>query len=105
LKRNEQYTMKQSPWGAVQSEKVLAEGITLITTASHGGIHLSRKHYLTVRLKFPDFSTFAGGPWYEEDCDVAVVMVCFPEAFSAETVARAKAAINADTKYFKHIVA
>ena len=32
-----------TPWGSSQHQRVLAEGITSVSTASHGGVHLDRK--------------------------------------------------------------
>lgn len=82
---------KSTPWGMADHEKELADGIVVYSTPSHGGIHLSpeRQKVLQRAVKF---NTFAGGPWYEEDCDVAVVYLVFHEEFALE---RVKAAFEA----------
>jgi hypothetical protein len=94
-------TIKNSPWGQVQHDNHIADGIVFVSTAGHGGFHLSPERHAAVRAKFPAFSTFAGGPWYEEDCDVAVVVAAFPEEFKPEQVKACKEMIKGDVGYFK----
>ena len=72
-----------SPWGVVQESETIAPGIVSVSTASHGGIHLDRERQAALKRRFPGFSTYAGGPWYEEDEDVAVVALAFPHKFTA----------------------
>lgn len=93
-----------SPWGEVQDSIHIADGIDCVKTAGHGGFKLSPERHATIKQKFPLFETFAGGAWYEEDCDVTVVVVTFPEYFDASAVAEAKRIINRDKGYFKHSV-
>lgn len=71
----------RTPWGSVQTKLSIAPGIVRYTTARHGGFHLDRKRQSQVKKLFPDFTSFAGGPWYEEDCDWALVVITFPECF------------------------
>lgn len=71
----------KTPWGKPDTVDTLAPGITWYSTPSHGGIHLDRAHHSKVKRMFPGWRTFAGGPWYEEDDDVAIVALVFPEAF------------------------
>lgn len=93
---------KNTPWGEAQSSDVIAEGIVFYSTAGHGGIELSPARQAVVDKKFPNFTPFCGKRcWYEEDCDVAVVAVCFPEHFSANMVETAKKMVNRDLPYFK----
>ena len=80
-----------SPWGKVQTAEVIAPGIVSVTTASHGGILLSHERYQQMPERFRE--TFAGGRWYEEDCDWAKVAVTFPDCFPAQTVENAKKTI------------
>ena len=80
--------LKSSPWGEIQVQDVVAEGITRVHTAGHGGFHLSAERHRALQRKF-HFHTFAGGPWYEEDCDMAAVVIAFPDDFKPEWVARA----------------
>lgn len=70
-----------TPWGESEGQTVAVPGIVFHSTAGHGGFHLSPERQAAVRQKFPGFRTFAGGPWYEEDNDWAVVVLTFPELF------------------------
>lgn len=78
-----------SPWGQVQHANHLAAGIWSVDTASHGGIFLSPERLAAMPVKFRERS-FAGGAWFEEDCDWVLVAVIFPEAFKPDHVALAK---------------
>lgn len=76
-----------TPWGYAQDAEQVAPGVWCVSTASHGGYWLNAEARAAMRMKEPAlarFKTFAGGPWYEEDCDWAVVALAFPEAFPAE---------------------
>ena len=66
----------RTPWGQSQDVTEYAPGIVFVSTASHGGIKLDRKHNAMV----PDYMRCEGG-WYEEDCDWAIVATIFPAAF------------------------
>lgn len=68
---------KTSPWGAIQDKRELAPGIWQVSTASHGGIKLSRER----NAAMPDYMRNAGG-WYEEDCEWAKVAVVHPIGFT-----------------------
>ena len=59
-------------WGDIQCVEKLANGIWTVSTASHGGIKLDRKH----NAKVPTYLRQAGG-WYEEDCEWAIPFVLF----------------------------
>ena len=90
---------RYSPWGAIQSSKQVAEGIEFVGTASHGGFKLDRSR----NAKMPAVFRRDGGR-YEEDCEVDLVVLSFPELFTAEQVQAAhKSAKNwfAD-EYEKH---
>lgn len=77
---------KSTPWGMSQSEHVQADGIVWYETASHGGFHLSPERQAEFGERFPNFRTFAGGPWYEEDQDWAAVVLAFPELYLPEEI-------------------
>jgi len=79
---------RSTPWGPSQDVTTIAPGITQHHTARHGGIHLSPERQRDLEQRF-EFRTFAGGSWYEEDEDVAAVVVAFPEFFSPEAIAQA----------------
>lgn len=68
--------MKRSPWGKVQIEHRLREGMTSVTTGGHGGIKLSKE----LNSKIPSMFRRKGG-WYEEDEEWAIVAFFFPESF------------------------
>lgn len=73
-----------TPWGAAQSTHVKAKGITFYSTTGHGGYKLSDERHKRVRQRFGDYSTFAGGPWYEEDQDVTLVVLTFPDEYEPD---------------------
>jgi len=72
-------TLKSTPWGKPQHVDTIAPGIDFYSTANHGGYHLSRDRMAQV----PEYmcNTFAGGPWFEEDCDWAIVALTFESDF------------------------
>ena len=72
---------KGTPWGTADSVIKVAEGIYRIYTPSHGGYWLSDERHAVVLAAFGIQSTFAGGQWYEEDCDWSLVAIAFPEHF------------------------
>ncbi len=71
----------RTPWGPSQSQRTLGEGVVLVSTAGHGGIHLDADRN---RLVHPAWREANG--WYEEDCDWAIVAVTFPNLFTEEQV-------------------
>jgi hypothetical protein len=75
-----------TPWGTADSRTDVAEGIVSYSTPSHGGYHLSPDRHNRVRHIFPLFTTFAGGAWYEEDCDWCLVAFAFPEYFPPQAM-------------------
>lgn len=82
-------TEVHTPWGVAQDTEVLAEGITCYSTASHGGIHLSEDRVSAMPAMLRDIKTWAGGRWYEEDCDASIVILAFPWVFTPRQVASA----------------
>lgn len=74
----------QTPWGAAQTRKTLGDGVTQVTTAGHGGIHLIPDRNRQVHAVWRD----AAG-WYEEDDEWSVVAVTFPNLFTPEQVLEA----------------
>ncbi len=90
----------RTPWGESQYIEPIGPGIDFVGTAGHGGIHLDRARTAAIKAKFPNFVPFTREyAWWEEDCDVALVIVTFPEFFSSDNVARAKLQVLND-KYF-----
>lgn len=65
-----------TPWGTVQHETKLADGITIVSTASHGGIVLSSAR----AKKVAHIKNFLNDPrFWEEDCDWAIPYVVFKD--------------------------
>jgi len=79
-----------TPWGMSQDSDKIADGIVFYSTASHGGYKLSPARMTEFIIQFPDFRTFAGGSWFEEDCDAAMVPVAFPDCFPTDQVSMAR---------------
>jgi hypothetical protein len=86
-----------TPWGLAQDTNKIADGIVAVSTPRHGGIWLSEGR-LEAFLAHPvgqRFRGFARLPWFEEDCDVAAVMLVFPECFDAAAIrAAVKSALS-----------
>ena len=77
-------TVTPTPWGPAQTVATIAEGITSVTTASHGGILLSEERQAAMPAHLAGRNIYGGGRWYEEDCEWSLVAVAFPEAFPDE---------------------
>jgi hypothetical protein len=75
-----------TPWGASQDAHDIADGITRHRTERHGGIHLSDSRWTQFRALFPSLNPWAGEQWFEQDCDVAAVIVAFPEFFDDRAI-------------------
>lgn len=87
---------KSSPWGIVQDEETIADGIVYVSTASHGGIWVSPELLGRVQEAMRDYAAYWSGSssWFEEDCAAQCVVVSFPEHFPAEQVERARAIVD-----------
>src|ERR1043165_7762685 len=70
-----------TPWGKADTEEAIASGIVRVTTASHGGIHVTAD---LNRLVHDAWRNKRG--WYEEDCEWAIVAVTFPQHFQGKAV-------------------
>ena len=77
-----------SPWGQVQRACELAPGIHQVSTAGHGGVWLSSSRVVALKRAFTGFAPFAW-PWLEEDCDMCLVPLMWPELCSASAVRQA----------------
>ena len=71
----------KTPWGD-GSGYVIAPGITLLSTDSHGGIHVSDARLAEMPDTIRNLDPFAGSGWYEEDCDWALVAMASTLAIS-----------------------
>src|SRR3990172_6042981 len=71
----------QTPWGVADASEKIAPGIMRYDTPSHGGYHLSQARRAQMPEPYKSWPTFAGGNWYEEDCDWCLVALSFPDVF------------------------
>lgn len=83
-------TSRLTPWGTAQQETVYGEGVIFVSTASHGGFHLSEK-----RLAGLDPLLHVDGGWYEEDVEWAKVALAFPDLFTDRENAAADRTLRA----------
>jgi hypothetical protein len=72
---------KFTPWGHPDQLEIIADGITLYMTPSHGGFKISEARRKAMPEPYRSIETFAGGNWYEEDCDWCLLVLSFPEEF------------------------
>jgi hypothetical protein len=66
--------MKNTPWGIVEHEQKLAEGVISYMTGSHGGIWLSSERQKELGY---DRNYLNSAAWWEEDEDWAVPFAFF----------------------------
>ncbi|MDI7861933.1 hypothetical protein MRS76_08190 [Rhizobiaceae bacterium n13] len=66
-----------TPWGGSQLAGIYAEGIVAHVTAGYGGFHLSADRNARVHPLLRKDT-----PWYEEDCEWAIVAISFPDLFT-----------------------
>jgi hypothetical protein len=69
-----------SPWGRPDSQREIAPGITHVTTGSHGGILVSPEQFASMP-SCCQLRHSTEGAWYEEDCDLNLVILAFPQHF------------------------
>lgn len=90
-----------SPWGAVQTEKVIGDGVRLVTTSSHGGFLVTEPALSRMPAILKAIVPWAGEGAYEEDVDWAIVILAFPHLFSdSELSSACKMAIEYDASYW-----
>lgn len=56
-----------TPWGPAQTVTQIGDDIFVVSTASHGGMHLPK----AINDRIPDYFRNSEG-WYEEDCAIAI---------------------------------
>ena len=95
--------LHSSPWGKVQHQRSIAPGIEMVSTSSHGGCYVSNERLaeLPAAVRFAERFNPPGN-WYEEDCEVAIVIAAFPDAAAGFGADRA-AAIRCLKNYYPHI--
>ncbi len=78
-----------TPWGGSQMAVIYAEGVVAHSTAGHGGFHLSADRNGKVHPLLRKDT-----PWYEEDCEWAIVALSFPDLFTGYERAAAEKTIR-----------
>jgi len=83
-----------TPWGFADDVTQIAPGITCYNTPSHGGYLLSAERRAEMPEALRKIPTFAGGNWYEEDCDWAIVALAFPQYFPPNAAEAARSTME-----------
>lgn len=83
-----------TPWGIADDAREIAPGLTFYTTPGHGGFLISETLFRTLPMEVQGTSTFAGGRWYEEDCDAAIIVAFLPHLFEAQDVERSRESLK-----------
>jgi hypothetical protein len=70
-----------TPWGQVQEVRSIAPGISVLSTASHGGIYLAPElnDQVPDQVKEQTFNGLGFQGFYEEDEDAQLIRVLFPQ--------------------------
>ena len=64
-----------SPWGQIQHSEPLIPGMELVTTASHGGVQVTREAAMLLSPAARKCAFREGGYlWFEEDCQEPIVL-------------------------------
>lgn len=74
-----------SPWGPVQYRRMMAPGVVFVETASHGGAFVTEE----AQQQIPE-AIRSADRFYEEDCEIAAVIVTWPAHFTDQCVAAAR---------------
>ncbi len=72
----------KTPWGETQGPPdTVAPGIRVVSTSSHGGVHLSPERQKSVpKIAQAYAEKWCGSrPWYEEDVAACIPILLFPE--------------------------
>ncbi|SCX31549.1 DUF7007 domain-containing protein [Agrobacterium rosae] len=70
-------TSASTPWGVSHMAVIYADGVVSHMTSCHGGFRLSTDRNAKVHPLLRKDT-----PWYEEDCEWAIVAVTFPDLFT-----------------------
>lgn len=98
---------RQTPWGlSDDAPTIFADGIEFYTTPSHGGflVATERLAQMPAELRKTDLR-YCGASWFEEDCEATLVVLAFPDAFTADERVRAMNSLKAwyPTKYAAYL--
>lgn len=91
----------RSPWGRIQDVRAIADGISWISTAGHGGFRLSKTRYNEMPAYLRACS-FTGNQFFEEDCSWCAVVLAFPQFFNADQSLAAQITYN---KFYAKVAA
>lgn len=98
---------RRTPWDHADHAERIGPGLWFVSTPGHGGLWLSPQRQADFKAKFPAFVPFTGtAEWLEEDCDWAVGVLAFPDAFQPHQVEIARATVLVyPTNYFDAVKA
>ena len=66
-------TLTMCPWGPVQKSEEIADGVLLVSTAEHGGLHLLPESAKAIPRKVGE--SFLHGPgWPETDAEMPIAI-------------------------------
>lgn len=85
-----QSTPWSTPWGTADCVTEVTDGIWFLSTPSHGGYYITPDRRSEMPAALREADTFAGGNWYEEDCDWSIVALAFPAVFPKDAVEAAR---------------
>lgn len=87
----------RTPWGISQHETKIADGIVVVSTASHGGIFVSDARLARIPENHQKYAQQWSGSrnWFEEDCAAACVVVAYPEFFTLAQIDEAQTILKA----------
>ena len=74
-----------TPWGAPDTQTVIAEGIIAVSTPSHGGIWISPERFAEMPEPLRKCS-FTKDNWFEEDCSWCAVALTWPKFFPGQVI-------------------
>ena len=72
-------TQHGTPWGAAQEVEEIIPGVVLVSTPSHGGIHLDSDNQALIPEEHRREDS-----WYEEDCEIAIPILFIPGVMDAQ---------------------
>jgi hypothetical protein len=87
-----------TPWGPADHQRDYADGITFLSTASHGGFRVSPACMSQMHPALRECTSFDVAPdgvgWFEEDIAWCAVALAFPEHFPAEHLTSAESTLK-----------
>ena len=97
------------PWGAIQEATEVLDGIWLLSTASHGGFHVSQERLdaseFLKEWTYLSFNRQGTGGWFEEDCDWCFIPLAFSDEWKAARGERGEEEIKEAKRTFDQWIA